>query len=103
MAMSRSSGASAAGNRGVNVDDPKLQGVYPRIHEFLVEREWDDGKARKTGTLMVLVEDGWWKVWVHDRDGRASAWYTGTSFDSAMSAAEEALDAGTVAWRPDKR
>lgn len=103
MAMSRSAGASAAGNRGHVVEDLKLKEVFAALHDFLVEREWDDGKARKTGTLMILVEDGWWKCWVHDRDGKASAWFTGASYDDALLAAEAALDAGTVAWRPDKR
>jgi hypothetical protein len=103
MAMSRSAGASAAGNRGTTVEDPKLKALYRALHEFLTEREWDDGKPRKTGTLMILVEDGWWKCWVHDRDGKASAWFTGQDLDGAMSAVEDALDAGTVAWRPDRR
>lgn len=103
MAMSRSSGASAAGNKKATVEDPKFKSLYASLHEFLTEHEWDDGKSRKTGTVMILVEDGWWKLWVHDRDGKASAWFTGNCLDDVMSAVEDALDAGSVAWRPDRR
>lgn len=103
MAMSRSSGASAAGNKMATVADEKLRVAFPRVHEFLTEREWDDAKPRKTGTVMILVEDGWWKAWVHDRDGKASSWFSGTSLDDVLKAVDDALDGGTVAWRPDRR
>ena len=103
MALSRSSGAASTGNRNATVPDAKFRALYPTLHDFLVEREWDDGKPRKTGTVMLLVEDGWWKAWLHDRDGKGSSWFSGVDLDAVLQVVEESLDSGTVAWRPDRR
>ena len=83
--------------------DPALQAAHPRLHEFLTEVVWDDGKPRKTGTLMLVVEDSWWKIWLHDRDGKGSAWFTAGSMLDGLTAVEQALEDGTVAWRVDRR
>lgn len=102
MAMSRSASGTGGDSRGVGCD-PQLLAVAPNLHEWLTEVAWDDGKKREVGTLMVVVEGGWWKMWVHDRDGKRSAWLAGATLSDCMAAVEEALATNTVAWRPDRR
>lgn len=101
MAMSRSKSTISASGRVVV--DQVLEREFPTLHEFMTESTWDDGKIRKTGSLMIVVEDGWWKCWLHDRDGRTSAWFTGTSVKDVMMMAEEGLLGSSVAWRKDTR
>lgn len=103
MAMSRSTSTTAAGLKGATVADEQLRKAHPKLHEFLTEAVWDDGKPRKTGTVMILVEDGWWKCWLHDRDGKGSAWFTAGTMLDALTAVEMALEAGDVSWRVDRR
>lgn len=103
MAMARSSSTTAATGKGTTVVDEVFRGQHPRLHEFLTEVVWDDQKPRKTGTLMIVVEDGWWKAWLHDRDGKGSAWFTSGSVLDVLTAVEMALEDGNVAWRADRR
>jgi hypothetical protein len=102
MAMARSKDVGGAARNKLAVVDVKLQTSFPCLHEFLTEIVWEDGKARKTGTMMIVVEDGYWKMWLHDRDGLVSSWTAGTTVDDVMLMAEDALERQTMQWRPDK-
>lgn len=102
MAMSRAGSGTGGPDRGTAVD-AQLQEACPCLHEWLSETKWDDGKKRETGSLMVVAEGGWWKMWIHDRDGRRSAWLAGGTLQDCLLAVEEGLSANTVAWRPDRR
>lgn len=103
MAMKRmpvSQGGKPVAPPGVDAD---LKGVAPHVHEFLTEVVWDDGKRRDVGTVMLVLEGGWWKLWAHDRDGKRSAWIAGTSIQEALLELDQQLSEGRVAWRPDRR
>lgn len=76
---------------------------YPDLLEFLTLARWPDGAARETGTAMVFVDDGKWKIWLHDRDGKAGCFVAGTSLDGALAAAEGAVAGQAGDWRPDKK
>ena len=74
----------------------------PALVEWLTARKWEDGQKRETGTIMLLAEDGVWKAWLHDRDGKRSCWLSaGSLFDLAMRV-DEVLRAGAGDWRPDR-
>ena len=103
MAMSRLKSLGGPNNVGKTAVDEKLYGLYPELHEFLTETSWDDGKPRKTGTLLIMADNGWWKAFVHDRDGRCGAFVTAGTVDLLMSAVEAGLAAGDLDMRPDKR
>ena len=75
---------------------------WPAVGEFITLTRWDDGKRRETGTVMVLCEGGKWKAWLHDRDGKQSAWISGDSAGELMEAVEQALLSGCVGWRKDR-
>jgi hypothetical protein len=102
MAMDRSKSVTHGAIRASQVTDPEFQRDFPSLHEFLTEVAWSDGKPRQTGTLMVMAEAGWWKVWLHDRDGKVGGFVAGASWDEVLLTAEGQLSTGTVQWRADK-
>ena len=102
MAMSRPQG-SAGNSGGPNVRDDVLHEWLPTLHDHLIESVWDDGKPRKTTTLMVLVENGQWKAWIHDRDAKRAAWVSGSCWEGLLEAAEKSLASDSLEWRADRR
>lgn len=76
---------------------------YPGLAEFLTLTKWDDNARRETGTLMLVAEQGRYKLWVHDRDGKRSVWLSGDTVESVTQAAEDVVSGGPADWRPDKR
>lgn len=102
MAMSRQ-GSGTGGESRAQACDPQMLSQLPTLHEWLVEIMWEDGKKREPGSLMIVAEGGWWKAWIHDRDGKRSAWLAGASIRDVLLAVEEGLVANSVAWRPDRR
>jgi len=83
--------------------DEVLLGWLPNVHEWLTETQWHDGKPRKSTTLMVVVENGRWKCWVHDRDARRSAWVTADAWEALWVVLERSLKDDDLEWRKDTR
>lgn len=88
---------------GARTVDEVLEGWLPELHEFLTEIEWDDKKRRSTGTVMILVEDGLWKAWVHDRDLKVSGWCSAESWEGLLEQVNRSLGERSIQWRADKR
>lgn len=102
MAMSRQ-GSGTGGDAAHKGIDPWLDKAATHLHEWLTELTWEDGKKREPGTVMVVVEGGWWKAWLHDRDGKRSAWLSASTLPLLLGVVDEALATNNVAWRPDRR
>jgi len=52
---------------------------------------------------MLLAEDGVWKAWLHDRDGKRSCWVSaGSLYDLALRV-EQVLVVGGDDWRADRQ
>lgn len=77
--------------------------VYSGLVEFLTRIEWDPGEVRVPGTMMVFVEDGRWKIWLHDRDAGEGCFVSGETLHEALEAADKAIAGGGGDWRPDKK
>jgi len=88
---------------GQPVVDEVLKGWLPELHAFLTETTWEDGKPRKTGTVMLLTEDGLWKAWIHDRDTKVSGWLSGESWEGLLESLNKAFGSGSITWRADRR
>lgn len=80
----------------------RLTESLPSLAEFLSETVWEDGTARQTGTLMVFVEEGRWKGWLHDRDQGCSAFLSNTTLSNLLACLDTALAGDEVEWRPDR-
>lgn len=103
MALVRRQAAEAAAPTGFAATDSRMSAITPTLVEWLTRTVWDDGAKRRTGTLMLLAEDGVWKVWMHDRDAAESAWVSGGSLEELLLAVEENLATGGGTWRKDAK
>lgn len=75
---------------------------YPRLWEHLSEEVWDDGSVRATSTLFLFVDGGKWKCMLKDRSLGLVVFFTADDMVGVLSAAEKALAADSVDWRPDR-
>jgi len=101
MAMPRSKGAIEG--VGLSWSDEYFQVEYPDLFAFMSELVWDDGKARKVGTLTVVAEGKVVKASVHDRDGRRSAWCSAETFAELLKRIDKGLATDSLDWRKDTR
>lgn len=76
---------------------------FPNVVEFLSSCSWPDGTARSTGTVMLMVESGLWKAWVHDRDASLGAFVSGENLQLLLKRLNEGLESGGLDWRPDRK
>jgi len=102
MAMKRPVNGTTT-NPGVNEDDPQFFDWYPHLHERLSETRWEDGKSRKTDTLMLFREHSMWKILIHDREARTKAWVSGSTWEGVLKALERGLGEETLEWTPEKK
>lgn len=102
MAMKRPTGAEAPAG-GAPATDPVFSGFYPTLHGWLTETVWEDGKARKTSTLMLMTENGYWKAFFHDRDLKRGFWVTAQAYEELLGKLEENIEASSTEWRKDTR
>ena len=83
--------------------DEVFSGFYPRLFAHLTEQFWDDGKVRKTSTLLVMVENGRWKAFFHDRDGKRGFWTSAEAWEGLLDQLEGSVDSSSTEWRKDTR
>jgi len=88
---------------GTNEDDPVFFDWYPHLHERLSETKWEDGKSRKTDTLMLFREHSMWKILIHDREARLKAWVSAATWEGVLKALERGLGEETLEWLPEKK
>lgn len=82
-----------------DADDGLLSSMFPAITEYLTEsRRCDDGVMR-TSTLLLIADQGAWKLCLNDRPKQRSLWASGTSLEGAMRALEANLAGGGTGWR----
>lgn len=73
--------------------------LHPNVWEYLSLRVYEDGKARKTATATVFVEDDQVKVCLSDRDTGRTAWSSGRTLEEALALLEGQLAGATLVWR----
>jgi hypothetical protein len=76
--------------------------AFPSVLEFVSRCSWEQGVPRLTGTIMLLVDGGLWKLWCHDRDSGESLFVSGQALEEALRSLEGHLSQGTGDWRQDK-
>jgi hypothetical protein len=98
------SGAQASSVGRWAAADSDLAAACPALVEFLTEREDEEGRARVTSTLLVLCEDGLWKVCLTDRAQPGGKfdyrlWKSGPTVMQALQALDVSLQEATAEWR----
>jgi len=86
-------GAPASSRKG---DDWVL---YPSLCEFLSEDTYEDGGARKTGTLTIFLDGGGFKCSLNDRDLDRVAFLSSESITGLLVLLEDKLKASSIDWR----
>lgn len=76
-----------------------LAKAMPAVHEFLTVAVMPSGEVRQTSTLSVFVDDGIFKVCLHERDMECTLWASGDGLEEALEVLEERLTAPVVEWR----
>lgn len=101
MTLKRRSGPNGGRDVGVGsfVTDSSVAGVDPLTHAFLCLEKWPDGSARRTGTLLLFVDQGKLKACVTDRDAQLVAFVSGDSLPGLLDALERGLRDDTLDWR----
>jgi len=102
MAMKRPTEAVAPSG-AKPLSDEVFEGFYPKLFAHLTELQWDDGKPRKTSTLMVMAENGRWKSFLHDRDAKRGFWMTSESWEWLLEQLEAGIESSSTEWRKDTR
>lgn len=92
-----------AGGSGYAKDDDSFASSFPALVEFMTLTEWDDKTKRKTGTVMLMVDAGVCKAWVHDKDAKRSTFLSSDTFWGLLEALERGLREDTLGWRSDRR
>jgi len=75
---------------------------YPGLFEIIARQRYK-GNLRKTGKLLIFVDNGKASLCVTDVAGGQIAFYKSDSVGEALEGLERALQSGKVDWRPDRR
>lgn len=102
VAMKRPS-VEATPQSGPILIDEVFAGLYPKLFAHMSETEWEDKKPRKTSTLLLMIENGRWKAFFHDRDGKRGFWLSGEAWEWLLESLEAGVDSSSTEWRKDTR
>ena len=75
---------------------------WPSLWEFMTATEWDDKSRRAVGTILVMFEEGTWKVMLNDKALGRLAFVSGPSWEAAMNKADDAVRTDEADWRKAK-
>lgn len=75
---------------------------FASLWEFLVEDEWDDGKRRVPGTIMLFREEQQFKAMLNDKDAGRIAFCSADSLETLLSVVDLGLRDSRLDWRKSK-
>jgi len=76
-----------------------LSEKFLHLWRFIADDRWDDGTVRMPGTVTVLVDQGWIKAAVSDKEARATAFVTSDSLEGLLRAIDRGLQEEALEWR----
>jgi hypothetical protein len=106
MAIRKAAAPDGDGELVGSLGNAGILDCWPQIVEFLTATVYEDGSKRTLPTLLLFVEDGRWRLWLHDRDQERSTWTEASELEEALSALEKGLADESITWRrtvPRKR
>jgi len=89
-------------DRGGKPDICDLAEKYASLWEFLVETEWEDGKRRQPGTLLIFSEEGLFKGMLNDKDAGRIAFCAGDTLEAILDVVDLGLRDMKLDWRKSK-
>lgn len=79
--------------------DMEFAAAFPVLNMMLCVTESKPGAPRQTCTLILVCEEGVWKLGLRERDMDLSLWVSGGTHHQALQALEDALNERPVPWR----
>jgi len=79
--------------------DEHMGELFPAILEYMTRTQDDEGQPRKTATVTVCVQDGYWKATLNDRQTGLQCWVTAGSALESIKALEAALIDPKTIWK----
>jgi len=86
----------------VMFNDHEMKSEYPTLHDYLACEVWEDGKHRKTSTLLLFVDEGSLKLCLNDRALLRQAFISARTLTEALSLLEDGLYSDSIIWRANK-
>lgn len=80
--------------------DEAFKKKYPAIYDFVVTGVVGK-KVRRTSTVTLFAEAGFFKLCLNDRQRGCTLWRTGENVLGGIESLERALKDGTADWRPN--
>lgn len=96
-------GSENGAAHGYVAEEDSFYRSFPTVADFLRQDRWEDGSRRTPGVLMLLMDQGWCKAWVHDKDAKRAAWVSATTFAGLLEAVESGIQEDSLEWRPDRK
>lgn len=104
MSLRRPGNAEATGKAVAPQASPGRWGEgYPTLWAFLADPAYEDGTPRQTGTVMLFVEQGRLKAWVHDREQERTAFLTAACPEDLFAELNDGLEDDELDWRAGPR
>jgi hypothetical protein len=89
--------------RPTNIHPPDEWVTEASLWDFLSQQEWEDGKARETGTILLFVDggDGNLKAMIRDRDQGLIAFATYTGEGAVAAWLNHVIEGEHTDWRKE--
>jgi len=91
--------------RAASTEKPEICDLairWENLFEFLSDVTWDDGTKRVAGTLLLMYEDGQWKVMLNDKGLQRVAFVSGKTMEEVLDKADLNVRDDTLDWRKAK-
>jgi len=75
---------------------------FENLFAFMSDTAWDDGSKRAPGTILMMFEDGQWKVMMNDKALGRLAFVTGRTWEEVLIKAELNARDDSLDWRKAK-
>lgn len=87
------------GGGGMVKRDPRIEKDYPATWDLLTTSKLQDGTVVRTMTVLLFIQDGWWKACLNDRQGEVSSFVSAETAVALLQAIEEGLAQDSLEWR----
>lgn len=98
-----SKSSSPVGQNGVPFVDTELSSIAPTVSAYLSMDAWCDGEVRERSTLIILFQDGQYKICLSDKNDGMTLWAASNTFLGLLEALESRLTEATPDWRKQRQ
>lgn len=79
--------------------DKDFADMYPALHSFLKDTNYEDGTRRLTGTISLFVKNGRLTCGVNDNDRQLTAYVNAVTVEEMLFSVNEGIANDTLEWK----